>query len=283
MIGDGVSPERVVVVDNASQDDSAERLARELPGCAVVALERSVGYAAAANAGAAALAGSSFLILNSDAFVHRPGSIARMLEGLSRSRVGIVVPLLRNPDLTLQRSVRPIDTPLVALVRASGLSRLVPNRHQPSWSTHWDHATSREISAADGAVLLVALQAWEELGGFPSDGGMYAEDTEICWSARRHGWRVWFERGAEFVHLGNASGSRRWSSPERAERWSRAEANLLRRQLPPARAALSILFTAAGLAARLAIFVVRRKRGQAADTRAQLRGYLSALAPRSPG
>ena len=159
VMADGVPAERVVVVDDGSGDDSADRLARELPDCRVVRLEQSVGYA---NAGAAALAGTSYLILNNDAFVHTPGSVGRMLEALSCERVAIVVPRLVNPDLTLQPSVRPIDTPSVALVRASGLSRFVPNRHQPNWSTHWDHAESREIHAADGAVLPVRGEARKE-------------------------------------------------------------------------------------------------------------------------
>jgi N-acetylglucosaminyl-diphospho-decaprenol L-rhamnosyltransferase len=282
VIADGVPPERVALVDSGSRDDSADRFERELPDSVVVRLEQNLGYATAANAGAAALEGTSYLILNNDAFVHRPGSVRRMIEAMSEERVGLVVPRLLNPDLTLQTTVRPIDTPSVALARASGLSRFIPNRHQPNWSTHWDHAESREIRAADGAVLLVRREAWDELGGFSPRTGMYGEDTDICWRTRRHGWKVWFEGGAEFVHLGNASGGRRWSDPERAERWSRSEARLLRDQLPPVQATASILFTAAGLAGRAAVFGLGRQRARAADARAQLRGYLSALSPGSP-
>jgi GT2 family glycosyltransferase len=281
VIGDGVPPERVVVVDNGSRDYSADQFLRELPDCRLVQLEQNIGYASAANAGAAALEGAAYLILNNDAFVHRPGSVAAMLDALAGDRVGVVVPRLLNPDLTLQPTVKPLDTPFVALVRASGLSRFIPNRHQPRWSTHWDHESSREIHAADGAALLVRGEAWDELGGFSSRTYMYAEDTDICWRARRLGWKVWFEGEAEFVHLGNATASRRWSNPQRAERWSRSEARLVQEQLPPVPATLSILFTAAGLAGRVGIFGLLRERERAANVRAQLRGYLSALSPRS--
>jgi N-acetylglucosaminyl-diphospho-decaprenol L-rhamnosyltransferase len=279
VIDDGVPAERLVLVDNGSQDESADRFANELPECRLVRLEQNVGYASAANAGAAAVAGSAYLILNNDAFVHRPGSIARMLDALDRDRIGVVVPRLLNPDLTLQPTVKPIDTPAVALVRASGLSRFIPNRHQPNWSTHWDHTESREICAVDGAVLLVRGDAWDALGGFSPRTYMYAEDTDLCWRTRRLGWKIWFESAAEFVHLGNATASRRWSDPERAERWSRSEARLVREQLSAVPATLSILFTAAGLAGRAGVFGVRRERDRAASVRAQLRGYLSALPP----
>ena len=279
LIEDGVPPDRIVVVDNASEDDSVTRLERELAECILVVLEKNIGYAGAANAGAGALDGAAYLIVNNDAFVHRAGSVQAMLEKLQDEQVGIVVPRLLNPDHTLQRTVKPIDTPTVALVRASGLSRYIPNRWQPRWSTHWDHAASREIHAADGAVMLIRGETWHDLGGFSPRSHMYAEDTELCWLARERGWKIWFESGAEFVHLGNATASRRWSNPERAERWSRSEAHLVRERLSPPAAVLSILFTAAGLAARLVIFQLLRQGERSAGLRAQLRGYLSALRP----
>jgi len=279
LIADGVPPDRVVVVDNGSGDDSADRFRRQLPGCRLVALPQNIGYARAANAGADSLEGEAYLVVNNDAFVARPGTIARMLAALARERTAIVVPRLLNADGSLQRTVRPFDTPAVALVRASGLSRFVPNRWQPRWSTHWNHARSQEICAADGAVMLVRREAWDALGGFSPNSHMYAEDTDICWRAAAHGWSVWFEAGAEFVHLGNATASRRWSNPERAERWSRSEAHLVRERLSRPAAVTSIMITAFGLATRAAIFSVTGQRERAAGVRAQLRGYLSALRP----
>jgi N-acetylglucosaminyl-diphospho-decaprenol L-rhamnosyltransferase len=277
VLGEGVPADRIVVVDNGSVDDSADRFAREFPDCRLLRLPENVGFARAANVGAASLPGEAYLIVNNDAFVHRPGSVARMLEALAQERVAIVVPRLLNPDHTLQPTVKPLDTPAVALVRASGLSRFIPNRWQPRWSTHWDHGSSRAIEAADGAVMLVRADAWSELGGFDERSPMYAEDTGICWGAADHGWQVWFEADAEFVHLGNATASRRWSSPERSKHWSRSEAHLVRERLSPVASTLSILFTVVGLAARAAVFSLLRQPARAAAARAQMRGYVSAL------
>jgi N-acetylglucosaminyl-diphospho-decaprenol L-rhamnosyltransferase len=277
LIDDGVPPQRIVIVDNGSEDGSTDRFRVELPGCNVVPLDTNVGYARAANRGAAALPGDAYLIVNNDAFVKGRGSVQRMLAALADSRIGVVVPRLLNSDGTLQPTVKPLDTPAVSLLRASGLSRFVPNRWRPNWSTHWDHASSSEIRAADGAVVLVRGTVWEELGGFSTRSYMYAEDTELCWHTNELGWRIWFEAGAEFVHLGNAATT--WSNPERAERWSRSEGELLRARLSPPAAFLSILFTASGLAARVGIFRLVGQRERAANLGAQLRGYLSALRP----
>ena len=104
-----------------------------------------------------------------------------MLLALRRERAAIVVPRLLNPDLSLQPSVAPFTTPLVALVRASGLSRFVPNRWQPRLSTHWYDRSSRKIEAVIGAVLLVDGEAWKRLGGMHESTFMYSEDLDLCW------------------------------------------------------------------------------------------------------
>lgn len=272
--------ERIVIVDNGSRSGGAEQLENEFPGSCIVPLRENRGYGIAANAGAAALRGEAYLICNNDAFVHR-GGIKRLLAALAGDRVGIVVPRLLNEDLTLQPTVKPLDTPGVALLRATGLSRLVPNAFQPRWSTHWDHSSSREVRAADGAVVMVRRETWEKLGGYNENIHMYSEDTDLCWRAGRLGWRVWFEHEAEFVHLGNVTSARHWSSPERAEIVGRSEGRLVRRQLSAPMAHASIAFTVAGLLGRMLVFRALRDRQAAAKLRAEAKGYLSSLGRRS--
>ncbi len=276
LTADGVPKERIVVVDNGSHDGSHERFARELDGCVLIRIEENIGFGRASNRGAAELPGSAYLLVNNDAFVHREGSVARLLEVLEADpKVGIVAPRLLNPDLTLQPSVAPVHSPGVALVRASGLSRLIPNRWQPSWSTHWDHGQSREIEAVVGAVVLVRGEVWEQTGGFDDRIYMYAEDLDLCWRAGKAGWKVWFCADAEWVHIGNASGSRVWADPHRGEMIGRSEADMIRRNLPPRRARLTLGLISAGIGAR---WLVRRVLGQkdaAASLRGSLRGFRS--------
>jgi N-acetylglucosaminyl-diphospho-decaprenol L-rhamnosyltransferase len=277
LVDDGVRSGRIVVVDNGSTDGSADRFRAEIPNTIVLALPVNVGYARAANAGARELPGDAYLVTNNDAFVHRPGSVSAMLAALADESVGLVVPRLRNEDLTLQPTVRPLPTPGVSLLRASGLGRLVPNRWQPSWSHHWDHAGPREIVAADGAVVLLDSETWERLGGYNEARRMYGEDSDLCWRTRKLGRRIWFCAEAEFVHLGNATGSRRWTNPERATMIGREEARLLREQLSPAGAQLSIRATSVYLRWRGAMYSLRGDRQAAAALRAERAAYVAGL------
>jgi N-acetylglucosaminyl-diphospho-decaprenol L-rhamnosyltransferase len=274
VIGDGVPAERVVVVDNGSEDDSYARFQAELAGCELVRLEENIGFAGASNLGARTLTGDAYLFVNNDAFVEKPGSVAALLACLEDEEVGVAAPRVLNPDLTLQPTVVPTSSPLVELVRASGLSRFVPNAAQPSWSTHWDHGEAREIQAVNGAVLLVRGRTWVELGGFDEQAYMYAEDLDLCWRAREKGWKVWFTPDAEFVHLGNVASGRHWSDPTRAEMIGRAEGAMIRRHMSRPSATVTVGLIAAGLAGRWLVYTAARNREAAASLRGGLRGYL---------
>lgn len=275
LIADGLPAGRVVVVDNGSTDGSFERLQAELPDCRIVRIEENVGYARACNHGARALPGDAYFLVNSDAFVERPGSLRQLTRALEDPGVGMAVPRLVNEDRTLQPNAMPPTSPVVALVRASGLSRLIPNRWQTSWSTHWDHELSRDIESADGPVYLVRGAVWEELGGFTERQYMYAEDLDFCWRLRQAGHRIRFVRDAEFIHVGMGSTGTHWSSAERAERIGRSEAAMIREHLSPVKARLTLTFLRAGLVGRWLFHRLVGNRDAATSLRGSLRGYRS--------
>jgi len=273
---DGVSPADIVVVDNASGDGSVESIRAAVPGVEVVALPENVGFARANNEAARRRPADVFLLVNSDAIVCRGGTVLALLEPFARPDVGIVVPLLLNEDHSVQPSVAPLPSPLVAAVQASGLSRLVPDRLQPSLGTHWRHGREREVQAATGAVMLVRRSVWDALGGFDESSFMYAEDRDLCWRARRAGWSVWFTPKASFVHLGNASAGDRWTAVQRAEQVGVAEAAMVRRHLGPARAAVTLALIRGGLRARVAVARLIGRPEAASRFRGALRGFSTA-------
>jgi len=278
LIGDGLDPGRIVVVDNGSTDGSPERIEQDLPSVRLLQLPENVGYARASNLGARELPDAhAFLFVNNDAFVHRPGTLGRLLAAIEREDVGLATPRLLNEDLTLQPSVVPLSSPATAFVRATGLSRFIPNRWQPKWSTHWDHRQSRFVDAAAGTVFAVRADAWQRLGGYAERELMYSEDIDLCWRARKADFKIWFEADAEFVHLGNASGRRAFTSAERAELVARSDASMIRTELGPVSAAATIGLLSMGLLGRLAFFRLVGNRTSAAWTKATLRGYVRPL------
>lgn len=275
LTAEGVPPGRIVLVENGSTDGSYERLQEELPECHLIRFETNVGYGRAMNAGARELAGSAYLLMNNDAFVHTPGSVGRLLATLEEPGIGLSFPRYLNVDLSLQPSVMPTHSPLTALVRASGLSRLVPNRWAPKLTTHWDHNEAREIDGANGAVMLFRAATWDEMGGFDERIYIYAEEIDICWRIRKAGWKIWFTPEAEFVHIGNGSAGKQWSDAKREELIAASESTVIRWHLPRASAAATIGLISTGIAMRWLAYSAVRHREGAAAYRASLRGFLT--------
>jgi len=224
--------------------------------------------------GARARTADSYLLINNDAFVHRAGSLPAMTRGLEDPSVGIVSARVLRNDLTLQPIVTAFQTPGVAFVRASGLSRWIPNRWQPEWGTYWDQQSAREVQAVSTVAVLVRAETWEQLGGFDERMYFYGEDIDICVRARKAGWKVWFTPDAEFLHVGGGSTSTRWSNLSRCEQIGRSEAMMMRRNLRPFAAHVSLTFISLGLAARYVVFRVGGRRDAANAMRATLRGFL---------
>jgi N-acetylglucosaminyl-diphospho-decaprenol L-rhamnosyltransferase len=277
IIDDGVPAQRIVVVDNGSDDDSYPRFQRELPHCPSLRIEKNIGYARAANAGARVLAGGAYLFVNNDAFVHRPGSVGALVRPLADDSIGIVVARILNEDLTLQRQTVPIRTPAVALALATGISWFVPNRWQPQWGWHWDHSVSREIAAAGAVVMLVRGKTWERLGGFAELAWLYGEDLDLCWRTRNLGQRVWFTTDAEFVHLEAGSTSLHFDHVKRAELTARAEVEIVRRNLSPLAARVSLALIACGMVWPTLFHAVAGHREATARSLGYLRGHLAAI------
>lgn len=194
----------VVVVDNASRDDSAE-VARAL-GVKVIENPTNEGYARAVNAGAAATAGQWLLVLNPDTRL-APGSLSRLLATAATDpRIGCLGPDLHNPDGTEYPTGRRFPSLVVGALHA-----LVG----PVWpgnpaTRHYhmaevDRSVPLPVDWVSGACMLLRREAFEAVGGF--DGGyfMYFEDMDLCLRLARVGWRVVFDSEAEVVHVGGNS------------------------------------------------------------------------------
>jgi GT2 family glycosyltransferase len=274
LAADGVPRDRIVVVENGPTTDNWSQVRRQLSGSILVRVDPNVGFGKASNIGARMLSGDAYLFVNNDAYVNRPGSVSTLLAALQETGVGIVVPKVLNPDLSLQPTVVPFTTPAPALVRASGLSRFVPDRWQPRLSTHWSHGLSREIEAATGAVMLVDGLVWERLGGFRETSFMYAEDLDLCWRAHELGWKTWFASESEFVHLSSTSADRKWDVRQRWQRVGEAEGQMIRDHLSRPRATVVFAVTRLGSAARLAYFNATGNE----DAAARYRGFMEGLA-----
>ncbi|MEU8078630.1 glycosyltransferase family 2 protein [Catellatospora citrea] len=207
----GVTLSAVVVADNASRDESlavARAAAFALP-VVPVAVGRNAGYAAAVNAGLAALDPASYdavFVLNPDCSVS-PEALAVLAAALRRPGCGITAPLMLNADGSLQPSLR--RAPTVRRALGEALLGRRAERYPAGSELVTDPAEYREphaVSWATGAALLISADAAREVGPWEESFLLFSEETEYCLRAADHGHTTWFEPAAVVTHIGGPSG-----------------------------------------------------------------------------
>ena len=197
----------VVVVDNASTDETLDRVAAARPGTAVVRLPRNSGYAAGVNAGAVrAAATTALLVLNPDVRL-APGCVERLQARLARPGVGIAVPRLEDDHGRLSASLRrepnvlrSFGEAVLGVPRAGRVAALGETVSDPE---AYDVATQADW--ASGCALLVSPACRRAVGLWDESFFLYSEETDFALRARDLGFALQLEPTAQAVHLGGDS------------------------------------------------------------------------------
>ena len=195
-----------IVVDHGSTDGSLEAVRRDFPDATLIEQE-NVGMGGGNNAGMRVAGGRYFLLLNSDAWVE-PGGIEELVAFAdAHPRAAVVGPRLRNPDGSLQRSVRGFPTVWRIATEYFFLRKLAPRSRafNALYGAGFDHESPREVDWLSGACLLVRREAADEIGLFDEDYFMFSEETDWCFRFHQAGWTVMFDPAAEVVHVGGAT------------------------------------------------------------------------------
>jgi len=195
-----------VVVDNGSTDGTPALVRERFPGVTLVE-QGNRGMGGGNNAGMRAAGGRYWLLLNSDAWVGERGLDALAGFADAHPRAAVVGPRLRNPDGSLQRSVRGEPTLWRLATEYLFLRKLAPRSDlfNAFYGGGFDHETARQVESLHGAALLVRREAADEVGLFDESFFMFSEETDWLHRFRAAGWQVWFTPDAEVVHLGGAS------------------------------------------------------------------------------
>ena len=183
-------PLEVVIVDNASSDDTAALLER-VDGSVVLRNGRNEGFLAGVNSGVACSRAPYVLLLNNDAEV-LPGSIEVALETLTASpdvgAVGGKLIFMGSGALQEAGSMVFGDGSCSAYGRDD-------NAGAPMYMFQ------RDVDFCSGAFLLMSRELFDELGGFDARfAPAYYEDADLCARVWESGRRVVYEPRAIVLH-----------------------------------------------------------------------------------
>lgn len=196
---------RVVVVDNASADGSAENL--NVPGLALTVVRNAanLGFARACNQGAALGSSDAVLFLNPDTQVSRDGIAIARARLDSEPDTGIVGARLVDETGHTHRTCARHPTGWSLIAHTLFLDRLLPGRVRPHFLLEWDHAETRPVDAVMGAFLMIRRPLLDRLDGFDERFFVYWEDADLCARAAAAGFAVCHVAQAEIRHRGQGT------------------------------------------------------------------------------
>jgi len=204
----------VLVVDNASGDDSRQLITRQYPFIKWIQLDYNAGFARANNIGIRQSSGSAVLLLNSDTLVE-DGAIEGCYGEMTASSYFAAGVQLLNIDRTPQISGN--------FFMKGGLNYLLPLPYMGNWikkvaelfkisKPNVPEASGLvEVDWINGAFLMVKRSAIEKVGLMDEDFFLYAEEAEWCSRLRRLG-KLCIYGQYHVIHLQGASANETFSS-----------------------------------------------------------------------
>jgi hypothetical protein len=191
----------IVLVDNASSDDSLEAIKKlKINGLKLVESKENLGFSKGCNLGAKSSNGEYLLFLNSDTEIKDQGFI-KMLDYLQKNEnVGILGGALKNENGTSQSSAGKFYNLFNLFLMLLGLERLGFLRESPK--------VIKQVDWVSGACLMIKRKVFEKIGGFENELFMYGEDMELCYRAKRKGFATYFYSELTLFHKERGSSNR---------------------------------------------------------------------------
>lgn len=215
---DGAGEGEIIVIDNASSDETPQML-REFPWARVIRNEENRGYAGANNQGAQAAHGEFLVLLNNDIVAHA-GWLTSMLRVAREPNVGAVGARLQFPSGTIQHAgVRIASAP----VGRAGFLAFHDMYNYPG--TYEEAQRVTDLQIVTGACLLTPRDLYLKLGGLDEAYWNGYEDVDYCLRVGELGLRVVYDGEASLTHFESQSGGQRfrkvaWNVARLASRWN---------------------------------------------------------------
>lgn len=184
------SENEVIVIDNASTDQTEAVLAHFANVVRVIRNEKNRGFVDACNQGAAAARGKYLVFLNNDTKV-LPGWLDNLIETIEANfENGAVGSMFLYPDGSIQEAG--------SIVWRNG------DAHHYGWGASPADRRfrfAREVDYCSAASLLIKTEIFQRLGGFDQRfAPAYYEDVDLCFGVRSLGYKVIYQPLSRLVH-----------------------------------------------------------------------------------
>lgn len=172
----------IIIVDDASTDDSVAFLSKNFPQVKIIEQKQNKRFAAACNAGAKAATGEIIVLLNSDVIPDKD----------------FLSPLINHfrDEKVFSVSSKEIDS-------KGNVSGRTEGEFRRGFLVHWRPEDQQSLTTLwnIGGSVAIDKQKFLQLGGFDEIySPAYWEDIDLCWRAKKKGWKVFFEKKSIIHH-----------------------------------------------------------------------------------
>ncbi len=197
----------VIVVDNASTDNSLSLLPEDMAELKVIRNSTNRGFGAACNQGANMACGDYLLFLNPDTRLHAHSLIdsVAFMDQSGNEDVGVSGIALVDGRNVRSRSCSRFPTFSLIMNEMTGFAHLWPSRFLLRHMRDWDHATSCDVDHVIGAFYLIRQPLFRSLGGFDERFFVYLEDLDLSLRVRQSGFRIHYLAEIIAYHAGGGT------------------------------------------------------------------------------
>lgn len=192
----------IIVVDNASKDDSCEMVKQLFPDVILIENNENTGFPKGNNTGVAKAKGKYLCILNPDTVVAEDTFTKLLNFAEIKENLGIVgCKLIDGTGKFLPESKRNIPTPKISLLKMFGKS----NKY---YANHLSENQIGKASVFAGAFMFVERQKYLDLKGFDEDFFMYGEDIDLSYRFLKKGFDNYYFGQTAIIHYKGESTSK---------------------------------------------------------------------------
>lgn len=191
-------PFEIIVVDNASLDDSVSAVKKKFKKVILIENKLNLGFAKGCNIGAKLAKGDYLLFLNSDTEI-RENSVENMVKTLENKEIAIVGGQLFNKNKSNQYSYGPFFSLWTLLPYLLFGEKVLGGN---------DSRNKKKVDWVSGGFMMIKTTIFRRLEGFDENFFMYIEDMELCFRASKLGYDTYFIPSAAAQHVGQGSSSR---------------------------------------------------------------------------
>ena len=201
----------IIIVDNASQDGSAEFICNKFPFITLIENRENLGFSKANNIGLKVATGEYLLLLNPDTILSED-TIDVMIKFFDENPdAGIAGCKILNPDGSFQLACRrSFPGPWNSFCKVTGLSSLFPgSRVFAKYNlTYLNEYETYEVDAISGSFMMIKRNVYENVGGLDEQFFMYGEDLDWCYRIQKAGYKVYYVHSTQIIHYKGESTKR---------------------------------------------------------------------------